>query len=189
MVTQALIERCVKGDAKAQHELYRAMHASMLSICTRYERNRQDAVALMNQGFLRILRGLADRRPSVPFEPWARRIVINTVIDAFRRSRPRRENETLTDRVDDHAGTSTNDYLREMEAEAFAELLRRLPPVTRQVFNLFAIDGCSHAEVGDLLGISEGTSKWHVNHARTILRRALAVHEERNRTRTINEIR
>lgn len=189
MVNEALIERCVNGDARAQHELYRTMHATMMAICTRYERNRQDAVAMMNQGFLHILRGLEKKPAAVPFEPWARRIVINTVIDAFRRSKPRRENETLTDSVDDHAAIDTNDYLREMEAEAFAELLRRLPPVTRQVFNLFAIDGCSHAEVAEMLDMSEGTSKWHVNHARTILRRALAVHEEQNRTRTINATR
>jgi RNA polymerase sigma-70 factor (ECF subfamily) len=60
-----------------------------------------------------------------------------------------------------------------MEAEAFAELLLRLPPMSRNVFNLFAIDGFAHKEIAELMGISEGTSKWHVSHARSILQQAI----------------
>lgn len=72
------------------------------------------------------------------------------------------------------AGTTVNEYLRKMEAEAFAELLARVPAMSRNVFNLFAIDGFSHAEIATMLGISAGTSKWHVSHARQLLQRAIA---------------
>ena len=71
-------------------------------------------------------------------------------------------------------GTDINDYLKHMEAEAFADLLTRVPTMSRTVFNLFAIDGFSHAEIAEMLGLSEGTTKWHVSHARTVLRSAIA---------------
>jgi RNA polymerase sigma-70 factor (ECF subfamily) len=180
MVTQTLIERCAQSDPRAQYELYRLLHPMMMSICTRYERNRQDATAVMNQGFLKILRHIGRIPDGVPFDPWARRIVINTVIDAFRKERTRREMETLDPPSENGFHTEVNDFLRDMEAEAFTDLLRHLPPVSRHVFNLFAIDGWSHAEIAESMGISEGTSKWHVNNARNLLKRALSREHARN---------
>lgn len=174
MIDEALIARCLQQESKAQYELYRALHGMMMSICTRYERNRQDATARMNQGFLKILTSLGQRAPGVPFEPWARRVMINTAIDAFRRDRGRRQHESLEAPLDDAGLAAANEYLREMEAEAFAQLLDQVPPMSRNVFNLFAIDGFTHAEIAELLGISTGTSKWHVAHARTVLQRALS---------------
>lgn len=168
-----LIARCVRKDPKAQYELYKALHPMMLSVCTRYERNKQDAVATMNAGFLKILDRIGERRPEVPFEAWARRIVINTVIDAFRRSKQRKATEVLVDVNNETDNRQANEYLYQIEAEAFADLLLKVPPMSRNVFNLFAIDGHSHAEIAQMLEISEGTSKWHVNNARSILQRAL----------------
>jgi RNA polymerase sigma factor (sigma-70 family) len=183
MITEALIDRCIRRDPKAQHELYTVMYPKLMAICCRYERNRQDAAATLNQGFLKILQHIGARRPEVPFEPWARRIVINTVIDAFRRNKERKAQETLDASIDHNDHQDVNSYLGDMEAEAFAELLLRLPPMSRNVFNLFAIDGFAHAEIAQLLGISEGTSKWHVSHARSILQQAIA---ELSASRTIN---
>ena len=100
--------------------------------------------------------------------------MINTVIDDFRRGKDRRVHEVVNEPIDTSASVEANDYLEHMEAEAFAELLMNVPTMSRNVFNLFAIDGYSHAEISEMLGISEGTSKWHVSHARSILRKALA---------------
>lgn len=174
MVRDAIIDGCIRGEAKAQEELYRALYPLMMSICSRYERNRQDAAARMNQGFLKVLRNLHKRGPDVPFEPWVRRIMINTVIDGFRRDRTRRTTETLDPPAEMPENSDVNEYLRHMEAEAFAALLHQVPPMSRNVFNLFAIDGLPHAEIARQLNISEGTSKWHVAHARMILQKAIA---------------
>ena len=110
-------------------------------------------------------------------EAWARRIMINTVIDGFRQDRQRRATErglpTDAEAVDGMGDAVINGFLQRMEAEAFAELLLRVPPMSRNVFNLFAVDGYAHAEIATLLGISEGTSKWHVANARGILKKAL----------------
>ncbi|MBL7951910.1 MAG: sigma-70 family RNA polymerase sigma factor [Flavobacteriales bacterium] len=174
MITDTLLERCARQETKAQYELYRELYPLMMSICTRYERNRQDSTARMNQGFLKILQNLDKRRPEVPFDAWVRRIMINTVIDGFRRDRDRRSNETEERPVNDVHGAEINDYLKHMEAEAFARLLQQVPSMSRNVFNLFAVDGFAHAEIADILGISVGTSKWHVSNARDILQQAIA---------------
>jgi RNA polymerase sigma-70 factor (ECF subfamily) len=135
MVNETLITRCLREEPKAQYELYRAMHGQMMSICSRYERNKQDAVARMNQGFLKILTNLDKRRPEVPFELWARRIMINTVIDEYRKDRPRKAQESLDASLDESTLVEVNDYLRHMEADAFAGLLQRVPDMShaRQV--------------------------------------------------------
>ena len=174
MVSEALIARCAREEPKAQYELYRELHGLMLSICSRYERNEQDAVAGMNQGFLKVLTKLKDRRTDVPFELWVRRIMINTMIDAYRRNKERKAMETMETQIEESPLTEVNEYLRQMESEAFAKLLDRVPDMSRKVFNLFIVDGFSHAEIGEMLGISSGTSKWHVSHARQVLQKALA---------------
>lgn len=177
MIDEQLIARCARQERKAQSELYRALYGMLMGICSRYERDRQEAMARLNQGFLKILTQLDRRRPEVPFEAWARRIMINTVIDGFRQDRQRRATErglpTDAEAVDGMGDAVINGFLQRMEAEAFAELLLRVPPMSRNVFNLFAVDGYAHAEIATLLGISEGTSKWHVANARGILKKAL----------------
>lgn len=174
MVQERLIEGCLRKDPRAEQELYKTLYPLMMAICARYERNRQDAAARMNEGFLKVLLNLGKRRPEVPFEAWVRRIVINTVIDGFRKEKERKTLERMDTPMDARMGAEVNDYLRNMEAEAFAELLRQVPEMSRKVFNLFAVDGYSHAEIADLLGISAGTSKWHVSHARQLLQQAIA---------------
>ncbi len=173
MVNERLIERCIREERKAQYELYRALHPMMMSVCSRYVRNKQDAVARMNIGFLKILQNIGKRRKEVPFELWARRIIINTVIDEFRKERDRKEMEAIGDPPENNGSSSVNEYLKHMEAEAFENLLKELPAMSRNVFNLFAIDGYSHAEIAEMFGISIGTSKWHVAHARTVLQQRL----------------
>ncbi len=184
MITEALIARCARQEPKAQYELYRALHGLMMSICTRYERNHQDAVARMNQGFLKVLNNISARRPEVPFTAWVSRILINTVIDDFRRNKDRKAHEVLNVVHEEQGSTEVNEYLHHMEADALADLMMQLPPTSRNVFNLFAIDGYAHAEIADMLGISEGTSKWHVSHARETLRKALAAHAQTTTIRT-----
>lgn len=174
MVDEELIARCIREEPKAQSALYRALYGTMMSICSRYERNKQDAVAMMNQGFLKILTHLGQRRPEVPFEAWVRRIMINTVIDGHRQRKPQREHEQLDAGPEPQDMSEVNEYLREMEAEAFAELLQRVPGMSRRVFNLHVMDGYAHAEIATMLGISDGTSKWHVANARKLLQEALA---------------
>ncbi len=169
LVEKELIARCIREEPKAQYELYKALFSLMMSVCTRYERNRQDAEAKMNIGFLKILNHLNDRKDNVPFELWVRRILINIVIDDHRKNKNRKSTEILKDDFPETDENVVNEYLHEMESEEFETLMKKLPEMSCRVFNLFAIDGFSHKEISDMLEMSEGTSRWHVSQARAQL--------------------
>lgn len=168
-VDPQLLQAAHSGDRKAQYALYRVCFPVLMSVCMRYRRDEQEAVTALNNGFLKIIQHLDRyRRDEVPFEAWIRRIMINTAIDEFRREKKWRELTVFTDAVErDFKETiDWNEAEQRLNVQHLENLLHRLPPVTQQVFNLFAIDGFSHKEISNMLGMSEGTSKWHVNHAR-----------------------
>lgn len=176
-VEARLIEACIREDRRAQSELYRRCYPVLMAVCSRYLRNRDDCLASLNYGFLKVLNGLKTwQKGKAPFEPWIRRIMINTLIDEFRKNK-RYNDQTLS--VEEipaglaEAELDLGEADQRMDAEAVEAIIHRLPPVSRQVFNLFAIDGYSHKEIGELLHISEGTSKWHVNFARVRIREEL----------------
>lgn len=171
--TTDLLEAARTGDRKAQYQLYRECFPILKSVCVRYRRDDGEVMAALNDGFLKILQNLHRYPPDAPFEAWIRRIQINTLIDMFRRDAKWRDHVMLSEKVDQDRGGAAVDWNeadRQFDAEQLENLLLRLPPVSRQVFNLFAIDGFSHAEISAMLAISEGTSKWHVSFARGQLR-------------------
>lgn len=165
-----LLTAAHQGDRKAQYALYRVCFPVLMAVCVRYKRDQQEAVSAVNAGFLKIINHLDRyRRDEVPFEAWIRRVMINTVIDEFRREKQWRDLTVFTDTIErayPDEPINWNEAEQRLEVQYLENLLRRLPPVTQQVFNLFALDGFSHHEISELLGMSEGTSKWHVNNAR-----------------------
>jgi RNA polymerase sigma-70 factor (ECF subfamily) len=114
----------------------------------------------------------------VPFGLWVRRITINTIIDEFRKKKLVYEQTELVD-FDDPENeadrTVLNNYVQKMDAAQIQAMIDTLPETSRRVFNLFAIDGFSHKEIAAMAGISEGTSKWHVNFARTKLKELISI--------------
>lgn len=165
-----LIKDCVKGDRRAQSELYRRCYGVLMGVCMRYHRQEEDAVSAMNMAFLKVLNNLKKKKENVPFEAWIRRITINVIIDEFRKNRKHREAIEYRD-FDDREGTQSmvdvNQADQRFDAEELEQMIQDLPQMSREVFNLYAIDGYSHKEIGKMLSISVGTSKWHVSHART----------------------
>ncbi|MFT4759983.1 MAG: RNA polymerase sigma factor (sigma-70 family) [Paraglaciecola sp.] len=171
-----LLQDCKAGKRKAQYQLYRECFPYLMGVCYRYQKNEVDAAAILNAGFLKILTNLDKYRPEVPFEAWSKRIVINTIIDEFRKNRKVRE---LIDYKDFSETDSFeelinfNEAAEQFEAEELESLIKKLPPVSQKVFNLYAIDGYKHKEISALLAISEGTSKWHLSFARKKLQEML----------------
>ncbi|MEZ4824864.1 MAG: RNA polymerase sigma factor [Bacteroidia bacterium] len=169
-ISPELIRACIEEDRLAQSQLYRRCFNVLMGVCIRYMKNEEDAVAVLNMGFLKILKNLEKRRPEVPFEAWVRRIMINTVIDEFRKNKRRLE---TIDYSDFEGGSFPEDFIdlneaeQKFDAEALTQMIQQLPEMSRKVFNLFAIDGYNHKEIGEMMGISDGTSKWHVSFART----------------------
>ncbi len=166
-----LIALCIRQDRKAEYELYRISYSYLMSICMRYSKDRDSASESLNMGYMKILTNLKSYKPEIPFKSWIRRIMINTLIDEYRKNR--RENEKVK-YVDHYFDTSSysevNEALGKINIQQIYEQINKLPEATKNVFNLFVIDGFSHKEIAEMLDISEGTSKWHLNAARQKLK-------------------
>jgi len=175
MLTE-LVEACRKEDRNAQRKLYENFHGKMLAICLRYARCREEAVEVLNSSFLKVFKNIHrfdDSKGNV--EAWIRTIVTNTAIDRYRKESKKPHTIDI-----DYAYKESNGSIaiEELTAEEILGLIQQLPTAYRTVFNLFAIEGYSHREIGQKLGISEGTSKSNLSKARKKLQKALSHHYE-----------
>jgi RNA polymerase sigma-70 factor (ECF subfamily) len=171
------IAKCIDNDRNAQQVLYKAHFNFLMSVCYRYESNQQDAVALVNQVFLKILNNLNSYDNAKDFLPWVKRITINTCID-YLRSKQRLNGQVvfLNEEQWEKEGEQqeyVEDTAADLSYEALLEMLNQLAEPERTVFNLFAIDEYTHKEIANQLGISERTSKRHVQRARMHLQNLL----------------
>lgn len=169
---QKLINACLKGDRKSQFSLYKKYFGLLMSVCIRYENNRDDASALLNIGFMKILNSLEKYKPSAPFSAWARRVMINVAIDEFRRNKKYQQHIQHIDfsetQIEPKSYNEPTDF--PLSHSKIKELIQNLPPMSKEIFNLFVFDGYRHAEISSMMEISEGTSKWHVSNARKLLK-------------------
>lgn len=182
-----LISNCKEDNRKAQYELYTEVYGLLMSICLRYMKHKSAAEEILNQGFYKILKSLDTYDPKVPFEAWISRIMINTIIDDFRKNRKRLEIFESFDVLlenDQFDSTSYNQADLMFDAEELNNLLKQLPDVTRKVFSLFAIDEYKHSEIAEMMGISVNTSKWHVATARKKLKNLIFRYS--NNTNSVN---
>lgn len=168
-ITEELLKRCMSNDTRAQNELYRACYSFIKRICYRYYNNEDEVLTSLNESFFKIVTNLKSYRHESPFEVWMRRITINTIIDSYRRAKKMKDVLHYTDlSTPDFAEpiTDENETELKMEAEDILKLIHLLPPMCKKIFNLYVIDGYNHREIGEMLEISEGTSKSQLFEAR-----------------------
>ncbi len=168
IVAPELIQRCLNEDRKAQFELYRLCFAFMMRICFRYTNQRADAEALLNQAFCKVLFGLEKYDSTYPFGAWLKRITVNTAIDEYRKNA--RRIETYPEDVVEEEFHDFDPMNQQFGAEELMHMVRELPEQSREIFNLYAIDGYMHKEISEMLGVSISASKWHVANARKLLK-------------------
>jgi|TARA_B110000879_G_scaffold58940_1_gene82779 RNA polymerase sigma-70 factor (ECF subfamily) len=176
-ISNEILEGCIANKRKSQFLLYKQCYSILLSICLRYEKNKEDAEFLLNQGFMKIITKLSTFKGDRPFEAWIRRIMINTIIDDYRKNSKEKSIIQFKDIQNDGTENIWVEYNAadlEFEAEELLGFIDKLPTESKKVFVLFAIDGYSHKEIAEMLGISDGTSKWHVSFARKKLRELIA---------------
>ena len=176
-ISNEILEGCIANKRKSQFLLYKQCYSILLSICLRYENNKEDAEFLLNQGFMKIVTKLSTFKGDRPFEAWIRRIMINTIIDDYRKNSKEKSIIQFKDIQNDGTENTWVEYNAadlEFEAEELLGFIDKLPTESKKVFVLFAIDGYSHKEIAEMLGISDGTSKWHVSFARKKLRELIA---------------
>lgn len=173
IVPPGLIKDCINRNRRAEYDLYKATYSYLMSICIRYTRSEDSAKEALNAGFLKILNNLEKYNPDMPFKAWIRRIMVNTLVDEFRKQKHHLLAIEYVEDYNEAAYSEMNKVIDKINAADILALISQLPPATKEVFNLYAIDGFSHKEIAELLKISEGTSKWHLNSGRQKLKELL----------------
>ncbi len=169
-----LITGCINRERRAEYELYKRSYSYLMSVCFRYTNSREEAEEMLNVGFMKILKNLSKYKPEIPFNTWIRRVMINVLIDEYRKEKKHYETVQYVEEYYETTDYSEqNNVIGKLNMEQIHALILKLPPMSQKVFNLFVIDGYSHKEIGDLLKMSEGTSKWHLNFSRTKLKEML----------------
>lgn len=165
----SLFEGCLKQDRKSQHELYKRYYGLMMSISLRYVGSKDDAMEIVNTGFFKIFTKIGDFEQKGSFEGWMKRTMVNTALDFLKLQK---EREIDIEDVDMFAADIyvENDAVGEIEDEEILRILAHVPPMSRSVFNLYVMEGYKHKEISEILNISEGTSHWHLQNARKILK-------------------
>jgi RNA polymerase sigma factor, sigma-70 family len=174
---QKIIRQCLRNKRRAQEQLYQSCFPLLMSICLRYQKNRSDAVALLNEGFLKILTQLERYQMERSFEAWICTIMVRTAIDQYRKERHYREQTELTDDLPSlerylEEGTA-HDTVDGMDKEALMTCLAALPEQERLTLDLFEWQGFSHREIAKELGISERSSKRYLQQAKNRIKAQL----------------
>ncbi|MDQ6813227.1 MAG: sigma-70 family RNA polymerase sigma factor [Bacteroidota bacterium] len=164
---QALVKNCLKGKTAAQKQLYEEFAPTMLGVCYRYTKSLQDAEDVLQEGFVRVFTFLNQYNRQGELGAWIRRIMVNTALNYLKKSQ-KYQHELLFDKTD-LAAISCEDPEVLLQAKELAELIRQLPTGYQAIFNLYAIEGFSHVEIGQILGISENTSRSQYMRARNLL--------------------
>lgn len=168
-----LVRGCQKNDRLAQKKLYEMFYGRMMAVCLRYAANRDEAAEILNKGFLKVFMTIRSYEPSKGrLDSWIYKIILNTAIDHFR-SEFRHRNNVVEMEQAYYIGDQT-DVLHQMSADEIIRMIQRLSPAYRTVFNLYVMEGMTHVEIAQRLGISEGTAKSNLAKARKKLQAMLA---------------
>jgi RNA polymerase sigma factor (sigma-70 family) len=165
-----IIKGCLAGDRRDQELLYRRYASKLYAVCLQYSGNDEEARDILQEGFIKIFEHLGHYKHEGSFEGWMRRITVNTALEKFRSRHNLYRVDDIETIQEPDAEPENNDYAG-LEANDLLEIIRELPPKYRMVFNLYAIEGYSHKEIGKMVKISEGTSKSNLSRARIILQR------------------
>lgn len=171
MNEEQLIKGCRKGDRLAQKELYEKFSRKMMGVCLRYANDRETARDLLQDGFVKVFTNIDSYSGMGSFEGWMRRIFVNCALESLRKSDVLREASDLDnswDLVEPDASV-----IEHLSAQELMSLIQELPPGFKAVFNLFAIEGYSHKEIGDMLQITESTSRSQYTRARQLLQKTI----------------
>jgi RNA polymerase sigma factor (sigma-70 family) len=173
---EELIQNCKKGDIIFQEKLYKQFYGYAMGIGLRYIFNREDALEVVNDSFIKVFNNIRSFKQDQAFKPWLRRIIVNTAIDRRRKDLKYLQNVDL----DQAENTDTQAHIVErLTAQDILKLLDQLPEIQRIVFNLYEIDGYSHEEIGRSLNIPASSSRTYLSRAKEKLKKALMLQDQK----------
>ena len=173
-----LIEGCLRGDRKMQYALYERFAPKMYGVCLRYAANNEEAEDILQEGFIKVYKKISSYRGDGSFEGWIRRIFVNTAIEHFRKK------NYLQPITEQEESTIEGKYVSVLDSLAekdIIQLVQQLSPGYRTVFNMYVVEGYTHKQIADILGISEGTSKSQLSRAKLILQDLVRKHIEKRK--------
>ena len=173
----AVLNGCRNGNSKSQELLYKTFAPTMFAICLRYSADYPQAEDMLQEGFIKVFQNIGKFRSEGSFEGWLKRIFVNTALEWLRK------NGTMNKMMDVEYFKDEliqEDAFHELSKNDLMRLIQSLSAGYRTVFNLYAIEGYTHKEIGNMLGISEGTSKSQFARARYILQR-MVIHSNKTR--------
>lgn len=164
------LEACMRNERWAQELLYKEYYPMMMPLCQRYATNKEDALDIMHEGFIKVFKHIKKYQIGTSLNAWIKRIMINTAIDYYRKSVRRR-----TEDLDTAYSVRSKDpnAINFLAAEEIIECLHELSPSYRAIFNLYVMEGYSHREIANQLNISESTSRSNLVKARSKLKALL----------------
>lgn len=162
-----LIQKCIKGNGKAQRELYDRYAAKLMPVAMRYAKSQADAEDILQDAFIKIFKSLATFRQEAQFSTWMRRIVVNTAIN---HNRKKLYQQPMLDIEKTPLHVEKELVISHLHFTEILAMMQKLPVGCRTVFNLFAIEGYGHKEIAEMMEITEGTSKSQYSRARALLK-------------------
>ena len=172
MNDETLVEKCVSGDTKAQRHLFDRFAPKMLGVVMRYINDKERADDVLQDAFIKVFKNIHKFEHTGSLEGWIRRIMVNTALDQIRKNKKKQNNVELDN--DSYFELKQDSSAEEiLQAESLMKIVQSLPEGYRTVFNLFAIEGYSHKEIAEELGITENTSKSQYSRAKSTLRELL----------------
>lgn len=177
----ALIDGCLREERRAQQRVYELFYGKMMAVCLRYTKNADQAKDILQDGFIKVFRSVDRFNRAGSFEGWIRRIMVNTAIDHFRRTKNSYLLLGEERSIEDFGDQDEEDILAEDTSEDYMDLkpadiinaMQKLTPAYRTVFNLYVFEELTHKEIADMLGINIGTSKSNLAKAKHNLKKFL----------------
>lgn len=171
MTLEELIIKCKNQDATAQEALYRKYSSTLFSICLKYSPNYAEAQDNLQDSFLTIFKRIEQFKGSGSFEGWIKRITVNTALQKYRKQRV--FDITNEDQIEDEDVVVEDNSI---PLDFLLKIIQELPDRYRLVFTMYVLDGYTHREIAEMLGISDGTSKSNLARARNILRQKIEIY-------------
>lgn len=168
--TEQIVKGCLEGRREAQRALYNLYQRRMYAVCLRYAASRAEAEDMAQEGFIKVFRNLHQYKNTGPLEAWIRRIMVNTALEKFKKTAPLFVGSDVADYSD---VVSYDDIQSHLSAADIIRMVQELPPQYRLVFNLYEMDGYSHAEIAGMLSITESTSRSNLTRAKVILQKKI----------------
>jgi RNA polymerase sigma-70 factor (ECF subfamily) len=163
-----LVKGCARGDRRSLELLYKRYFSFAMSICIRYTKDENEAMEIVNDSYMKVLDSLSGYDTSRPFKPWYGRVLVNTAIDTYRKNIKHNEHLSIS------SITETEESEPEIEIELSVNdiltLYKHLPENYKITFNLFEIEGYTHDEIGQMLGVTPSTSRSNLTRAKKMLR-------------------